>query len=120
MDQVWLELLETDQRAKYKMDTSVLHVAVRKGVSRHLRGRVWSVLHEQWKLRNENLRRASLGSVMLERSQFTDLLKQLTPHQHAILIDLGTYLPHPPILQPAPRERTIGIVQPSESLLIGG
>nr|XP_018673312.1 TBC1 domain family member 4 [Ciona intestinalis] len=95
MDQVWLELLETEEREKYKMDVSVLHAAVRKGVSRNLRGRVWSLLHEQWKIRNVTSR-ATASTATLNRTHFSDLLKSLTPHHHSILIDIGRTFPNHP------------------------
>ena len=55
------------------------------GVPATLRGKVWTFLHEQWKL--HHTRNRSVCSV--NPTSFQQLLKELTPHQHAILIDLG-------------------------------
>jgi len=57
-------------------------------VSKHLRGRVWTLLHEQWKLRHSDERKSPSNLLDLP---YDELLKSLTPHQHAILIDLGKH-----------------------------
>ncbi|XP_076816125.1 TBC1 domain family member 1-like isoform X3 [Clavelina lepadiformis] len=93
MNDVWIELLETDERNQYKIDQSVLHAAVRKGVPRALRGRVWSMLYEQWKLRLESTQRPLTSTCKLVKTPYHELLKLLTSEQHAILIDLGRTFP---------------------------
>ncbi|CAK8684311.1 unnamed protein product [Clavelina lepadiformis] len=93
MNDVWIELLETDERNQYKIDQSVLHAAVRKGVPRALRGRVWSMLYEQWKLRLESTQRPLTSKCKLVKTPYHELLKLLTSEQHAILIDLGRTFP---------------------------
>ena len=51
-----------------------------------LRGKVWTLLYEQWKLRDHKNNQSATDSSV---ASYQALIKQLTPHQHAILIDLG-------------------------------
>nr|CAB3266830.1 TBC1 domain family member 1 [Phallusia mammillata] len=96
MDKVWAELLATEGRKNCRMDLTVLHAAVKRGVSKNMRGEVWSLLHEQWKMRCTCSNRAPFTHTPTVTAQYGDLLKNLTPHQHAILIDLGRTFPtHP-------------------------
>ena len=57
------------------------------GVPRERRGEIWLLLVEQHRLRHN----ADELSVMEDESseKYDNLLKRLTLHQHAILIDLG-------------------------------
>jgi len=65
-----------------------MHVGIHAGVPREQRGEVWLLLVEQHRLRhaaNELSDTEAEGS-----AKYENLLKRLTLHQHAILIDLGT------------------------------
>ncbi len=59
-------------------------VNIVSGVPRSRRGDIWQLLVEQHQLSSSQTDGNTDGDVTYE-----DLLKQLTPHQHAILIDLG-------------------------------
>ena len=64
---------------------SVVHL----GVPRERRGEIWQLLVEQHRLCH-HVDEPSVADA--EGSQkYEDLLKKLTLHQHAILIDLGTW-----------------------------
>ncbi|KAH9523157.1 TBC1 domain member 1 [Bulinus truncatus] len=56
---------------------------VKKGVPRSLRGQIWLFLMQQRQMSS------SVPDSACEATDYDDLLKQLTTHQHAILIDLG-------------------------------
>ncbi|KAH9489643.1 TBC1 domain member 1 [Bulinus truncatus] len=63
---------------------------VKKGVPRSLRGQIWLFLMQQRQMSS------SVPDSACEATDYDDLLKQLTTHQHAILIDLGRTFPcHP-------------------------
>ncbi|CAD5114474.1 DgyrCDS3598 [Dimorphilus gyrociliatus] len=76
---------------------NILLKAVRDGVPRKLRGDIWQLLVSQNKLQG----RSSITDNEIESSwamntPYYDLLKELTTHQHSILIDLGRTFPaHP-------------------------
>ena len=55
------------------------------GVPRSRRGDIWQLMVEQHRFHNPELRRLTEDC----HAPYEDLLKQLTTHQHAILIDLG-------------------------------
>jgi len=59
------------------------------GVPRERRGDIWLLLVEQHQLHH------SMGEASIAEAEgsdkYEDLLKRLTLHQHAILIDLGTW-----------------------------
>ena len=58
------------------------------GVPRERRGEIWLLLVEQHRLRHNA---DELSATEDESSEkYNNLLKRLTLHQHAILIDLGT------------------------------
>ncbi|CAG5117262.1 unnamed protein product, partial [Candidula unifasciata] len=63
---------------------------VMKGVPRTLRGQVWLLLMQQQQIRT------AVPDKAHESANYEDLLKQLTTHQHAILIDLGRTFPNHP------------------------
>ncbi|KAL8573379.1 hypothetical protein ACOMHN_032394 [Nucella lapillus] len=65
---------------------------VKKGIPRNLRGSIWKFLSRQ------QCGHGGVSSSQVDTSDlsYEDLLKQLTTHQHAILIDLGRTFPgHP-------------------------
>ena len=59
------------------------------GVPREQRGEIWLLLVEQHRLRH-NVDELLVTEVE-GAEKYEDLLKRLTLHQHAILIDLGTW-----------------------------
>uniref|UniRef100_A0A2C9JIX7 TBC1 domain family member 4 n=2 Tax=Biomphalaria glabrata TaxID=6526 RepID=A0A2C9JIX7_BIOGL len=63
---------------------------VKKGVPRNLRGQIWLFLMQQRQMSS------AVPDSTCDPCDYDDLLKQLTTHQHAILIDLGRTFPcHP-------------------------
>ncbi|XP_059145319.1 TBC1 domain family member 1-like [Physella acuta] len=63
---------------------------VKKGVPRTLRGQIWLFLMQQRQMSS------TVPDSGCTSADYEDLLKQLTTHQHAILIDLGRTFPcHP-------------------------
>ncbi|XP_074649702.1 TBC1 domain family member 1-like isoform X2 [Tubulanus polymorphus] len=90
---VWDSLIATPNRADIKFDCVKLVDAVKAGVPRSRRGDIWQVLREQHEIHNPALKSAAPKTDCIS---YEDLLKQLTTHQHAILIDLGRTFPtHP-------------------------
>ena len=60
-----------------------------------LRGKIWKYLCMQWKLREEcccYCKSSGSTNLKLPNKSYDSLLKELTTHQHAILIDLGNNL----------------------------
>ncbi|KAK6168433.1 hypothetical protein SNE40_020968 [Patella caerulea] len=77
--------------ADYKFHMSNLLECVRKGVPRCIRGNIWQLLWKQ-----HVLHKTQSECEITPDADYYDLLKQLTTHQHAILIDLGRTFPgHP-------------------------
>ncbi|XP_067663827.1 TBC1 domain family member 1-like isoform X1 [Haliotis asinina] len=89
---VWEELLGTEHRNSTKIAQDKLLDCVKKGVPRSLRGEIWNLLGEQQRLHNAS----RLMQLPRHHLAYCDLLKQLTTHQHAILIDLGRTFPSHP------------------------
>nr|XP_010589712.2 TBC1 domain family member 1 isoform X2 [Loxodonta africana] len=88
---VWEKMLSTPGRSKIKFDMEKMHSAVGQGVPRHHRGEIWKFLAEQYHLRHQ-----FPSKQQPKDTPYKELLKQLTSHQHAILIDLGRTFPtHP-------------------------
>ncbi|KAG1671766.1 TBC1 domain family member 1 [Nymphon striatum] len=91
---VWDELLSREQSQIFRK-TEVLK-AVKDGIPRHKRGDIWIFLANQNALKNP----APVGDIDTTLP-YRDLLKDLTSHQHAILIDLGRTFPsHPYYARP--------------------
>uniref|UniRef100_A0A7N4Q1U7 TBC1 domain family member 1 n=1 Tax=Sarcophilus harrisii TaxID=9305 RepID=A0A7N4Q1U7_SARHA len=89
---VWEKMLSTPGRSKIKFDMEKMHSAVGQGVPRHHRGEIWKFLAEQYHLRHQY----PSSKQQPKDVPYKELLKQLTSHQHAILIDLGRTFPtHP-------------------------
>ncbi|MFT7806568.1 TBC1 domain family member 1-like isoform X1 [Arapaima gigas] len=90
---VWEQMLGTPGRAKVRFDVEKIHSAVWQGIPRPRRGEIWKFLSEQHLLRQ---RMPSRSAVNERQVSYRDLLGQVTPQQHAILIDLGRTFPtHP-------------------------
>ncbi|CAG5136474.1 unnamed protein product, partial [Candidula unifasciata] len=89
VDEDGMEKQETDKENTVSPDE--LLECVKKGVPRSLRGQIWLFLIQQ---------RQQMGGSASDNSysdaNYDDLLKQLTTHQHAILIDLGRTFPNHP------------------------
>ncbi|ELT93344.1 hypothetical protein CAPTEDRAFT_212886 [Capitella teleta] len=89
---VWDKMLSDPQRPVAHINTDDINSALKKGVPRSRRGEIWQLCVEQHRLRHH----AVVPMTDNQRSSYEDLLKQLTVHQHAILIDLGRTFPaHP-------------------------
>lgn len=92
---VWDDLLHTaisSADSQHSVPYDTLLDCVKKGVPRNLRGSIWKFLSGQQCIHG------AVNSSQADRSElcYEDLLKQLTTHQHAILIDLGRTFPgHP-------------------------
>ncbi|XP_068176988.1 TBC1 domain family member 1 isoform X2 [Antennarius striatus] len=91
---VWEKMLGTPGRAKVKFDAETIHAAVAHGVPRQHRGEIWKLLSEQYLLKQTVPSRPPTS-----HTPYKELLKQLTTHQHAILIDLGRTFPTHPYFQ---------------------
>ncbi|GFR18339.1 TBC1 domain family member 4 [Trichonephila clavata] len=80
----WETIVQNYKHNECKMDKGELLELVKKGVPRHKRGEIWQYLAEQSKDIWCNSKRD------LESDEpYEELLKQLTSHQHSILIDIG-------------------------------
>lgn len=84
---VWDEILNCPDPSSRPSEATVLLNSVKIGVPRTKRGEVWQYLVEQHRHNNPSL--AGLNPTRNQAVGYEDLLKQLTTHQHAILIDLG-------------------------------
>ncbi|XP_048456691.1 TBC1 domain family member 1 isoform X3 [Rhincodon typus] len=88
---VWEKMLNVPARSTVKFDMEHIHAAMGRGVPRQHRGEIWKLLAEQHQLRY----RLPVKQQPKD-TPYEELLKQLTSHQHAILIDLGRTFPtHP-------------------------
>lgn len=74
----------------YQMRPFLLDVFNASGIPQMKRGEIWLLLVEQHRLHHRNSARENYIEPF--PVQYSDLLKQLTIHQHAILIDLGELL----------------------------
>ncbi|XP_060532714.1 TBC1 domain family member 1 isoform X2 [Cylas formicarius] len=86
--EVW-EML-TNKESHIKCDQKMLLQAIRQGVPRGKRGEVWQFLSEQHCLKSAPPDCVKYPNYNVPYEQ---LLRQLTSHQHAILIDLGRTFP---------------------------
>ncbi|KAF8784397.1 TBC1 domain family member 1 like protein [Argiope bruennichi] len=88
--QEWDEILN-DPKRNERMDKGRLMEMVKKGVPRHRRGEIWQYLTQQsqdvWCGSSKDLQ---------SNETYDELLKQLTSHQHSILIDIGRTFPNHP------------------------
>ncbi|XP_075055922.1 TBC1 domain family member 4 isoform X2 [Mixophyes fleayi] len=78
-------------RTKIRFDMEEMYATLKEGVPKCKRGEIWQFLSVQYRLRHR------LPSKQLPSDiTYSDLLKQLTAQQHAILVDLGRTFPtHP-------------------------
>ncbi|XP_078682785.1 TBC1 domain family member 1-like isoform X5 [Branchiostoma floridae x Branchiostoma belcheri] len=83
---MWDSMLGTPNRAEVKFNPDELLAVVRAGVPKVRRGEIWRLLAEQYQLRNKH-------SNAPPEIPYEELIRQLTSHQHAILIDLGRTFP---------------------------
>ena len=60
------------------------------GVPRARRGEIWKLLARQYNLSNKGFH-SEAEERPEKMGEYHELLQGLTPHQHAILIDLGLY-----------------------------
>ncbi|XP_064607616.1 TBC1 domain family member 1-like isoform X2 [Liolophura sinensis] len=95
---VWDEILNCPDPSSRPSEATVLLNSVKIGVPRTKRGEVWQYLVEQHQHNNPSL--AALNPTRNQGVGYEDLLKQLTTHQHAILIDLGRTFPGHPYFSP--------------------
>ncbi|XP_067141731.1 TBC1 domain family member 1-like isoform X2 [Centruroides vittatus] len=97
--QKWEGFLNDPDRIVMRIDWQKLQDAVKTGIPRHKRGEIWQFLAEQ---HCHHLNASiSISEDVDLTMPYEDLLKQLTSHQHAILIDLGRTFPnHPYYSQP--------------------
>ncbi|KAJ8967022.1 hypothetical protein NQ314_003139 [Rhamnusium bicolor] len=88
--EVW-ELVTSKEGGRIKCDKQMLFRAIRQGVPRGKRGEVWQFLAQEYcaKVAPIDITKYPNYNVPYET-----LLRQLTSHQHAILIDLGRTFPN--------------------------
>ncbi|GAB1599956.1 TBC1 domain family member 1-like isoform X3 [Argonauta hians] len=89
---VWDSMLYTSNRKDTHFDKNVLIDCIKQGVPKSRRGTIWQLLVEQAQLQSPMV---STGSG-LDDASYDDLMRRLTTHQHAILIDLGRTFPKHP------------------------
>lgn len=87
--EVWDLLISKESRVSARCDNQMLLQAIRQGVPRSKRGDVWHFLAEQYCLKIPPIDTTNFPNYNVP---YEDLLRQLTSHQHAILIDLGEIL----------------------------
>lgn len=87
--QVW-DLMTSKDRAM-KCDRNILLQAIKEGVPRDKRGDVWTFLAKQYCLTIPPIDEEGFPNY---NKPYESLLKDLTSHQHAILIDLGRTFPN--------------------------
>lgn len=87
--EVW-EMITNKEGAVVKVDSQMLLQAIRQGVPRGKRGDVWQFLAKKYVANIAPLDTAAFPNYNVP---YETLLKQLTSHQHAILIDLGRTFP---------------------------
>lgn len=86
----WEEIL--NKRHELQIDRAAIAEMVKSGIPRHKRGDIWQYLSDY----NEN-NWNNVGNFDIDLSiPYDDLLKQLTSHQHSILIDIGRTFPNHP------------------------
>lgn len=89
--QVWDQIAKSDSRITNKFDKTMLLQAIRQGVPRSKRGDVWHFLAHQFCIKEQPYDSSKFKNY---NTPYDELLKQLTSHQHAILIDLGRTFPN--------------------------
>lgn len=66
------------------------------GIPKHKRGQVWQIFLKQYSLRAQEEADVNSGATQMNcipspSPSYEELIRQLTSHQHAILIDLGKW-----------------------------
>lgn len=89
--EVWDLLVSKESRVSTQCDSKMLLQAIRQGVPRSKRGDVWHFLAEQYCLKVAPIDTSKFPNYHVP---YENLLRQLTSHQHAILIDLGRTFPN--------------------------
>ncbi|KAL3270621.1 hypothetical protein HHI36_021155 [Cryptolaemus montrouzieri] len=89
VSQVW-DLITNKDSGK-KVDKPILFNAIRQGIPRGKRGEAWQFLAHQFCMTNPPM---DVSAFPHYNTPYETLLKQLTSHQHAILIDLGRTFPN--------------------------
>lgn len=87
--EVWEMVINKKDGHSVKPDPVMLLQAIRQGVPRGKRGDVWLFLSERYCTKLAPMDTVKYPNYHIP---YETLLKQLTSHQHAILIDLGEYL----------------------------
>ncbi|CAH2223854.1 TBC1 domain family member 4 isoform X2 [Pelobates cultripes] len=78
-------------RTKIRFDMEEIYATLKEGVPKGKRGEIWQFLSVQYRLRHRLPNKHTPSDV-----SYSELLKQLTAQQHAILVDLGRTFPtHP-------------------------
>uniref|UniRef100_A0A8C5LS57 TBC1 domain family member 4 n=1 Tax=Leptobrachium leishanense TaxID=445787 RepID=A0A8C5LS57_9ANUR len=78
-------------RTKIRFDMEEIYATLKEGVPKNKRGEIWQFLSVQYRLRHRLSNKQQPSDV-----SYSELLKQLTAQQHAILVDLGRTFPtHP-------------------------
>ncbi|KAF2898747.1 hypothetical protein ILUMI_07429 [Ignelater luminosus] len=90
MMDVWDLITNKETRLTLKSDNHLLLQAIRQGIPRNKRGEVWYFLAEQHCTKIPPIDSTKFPNYGIP---YEKLLKQLTSHQHAILIDLGRTFP---------------------------
>ncbi|XP_046382510.1 TBC1 domain family member 1 isoform X2 [Ischnura elegans] len=93
VNEVWDLLVSKESRISTKCDSHMLLQALKQGVPRSKRGEVWQFLAEQHCLRTAPV---DIKKFPNYNVSYRGLLKQLTSHQHGILVDLGRTFPSHP------------------------
>ncbi|XP_071441947.1 TBC1 domain family member 1 isoform X2 [Hetaerina americana] len=93
VNEVWDLLVSKESRISTKCDSHMLLQALKQGVPRSKRGEVWQFLAEQFCLRTAPV---DIKKFPNYNVSYRGLLKQLTSHQHGILVDLGRTFPSHP------------------------
>lgn len=88
--EVWDMITNKETRLTVKTDNQLLLQAIRQGIPRSKRGEVWHFLAEHY---CTNIAPIDTNKFPSYNVPYESLLKQLTSHQHAILIDLGRTFP---------------------------
>lgn len=88
---IWEDIIHNSDSSDGPIDYKILEETVQLGIPHQKKGDIWLFLADQYKLRNPSS--ISKNEDINLDLKYDDLLKQLTPHQHAILIDLGRTFP---------------------------
>ncbi|XP_022084449.1 TBC1 domain family member 1-like [Acanthaster planci] len=94
----WEKILSRPNRSSIRLSKEEVNDTFKQGIPKTRRGEIWQFICEQQKLNG-----LTNGNVP-QHEPYKELLKELTIHQHAILIDLGRTFPtHPYFANPLGR-----------------